>query len=239
MTEPLPDPAVDRMPSGQEMLQALLVSARRVIAIARQVGEQRADVRVPACPAWSVRNLLAHVTSVAKLTALDLPWGDDPQVTIDREVAERASTPMVEIADEWDAVLPILEDKLAGNGPVPLVVDLVTHEHDLRAALGPDFRDHSAGLPEALSAMVQWVRYMDMVGNPGILLKTPTSQAVLGGPEIGCEVELPDDWELLRVLGVRRSKEQLRAYPQKGDQAILFAATGRYPHPEVPLEPEG
>lgn len=235
MTVQLPDPVLDKSPSNEEMLQAYLDGAARLIAIARKAGEAGAEVNVPATPAWSVRNVVAHLTSVAHLTVNQLGWGDDVQATIDREVAARADHSVEGITREWEGLLGPLEKMFAGRPSGPLVVDVVTHEHDVRAALGPDYVDHTAGLEEALSAMVAWVRYLGLVGEPGLLLKTPTSHALFGGPEIGCEVELPSDWELFRLLGVRRSEEQLMAYPAEGDKSLLLAVTSRYPLPEAPL----
>lgn len=235
MTVQLPDPVLDKAPSNEEMLQAYLDGAARLIALARAAGEARADTNVPASPAWSVRNVLAHQTSVAHISVNQLGWGDDVQATIDREVADRADHTVDQIAKEWEALLGPLAAMFAGHSPGPLVVDVVTHEHDVRAALGPEHQDHDAGLAEAVSAMVGWVRHLGLVGESGLLLKTPTSQALFGGPDIGCEVELPSDWELFRLLGVRRSEEQLMAYPATGDKSLLLAVTSRYPLPVAPL----
>lgn len=235
MTIQLPDPVLDAAPNNEEMLQAYLDGAARLISLARAAGETGADTIVPATPAWTVRNVVAHVTSVAHISVNQLGWGEDVQATIDREVAARADHTVEEITGEWEALLGPLGQKFAGRPSGPLVVDLVTHEHDVRAALGIKYHDHAAGLGEALSAMVGWVRYLGLVGEQGLLLKTPTSQALFGGPEIGCEVELPSDWELFRLLGVRRSEEQLMAYPATGDQSLLLAVTSRYPLPVAPI----
>lgn len=235
MTVQLPDPVVDKAPSNEEMLQAYLDGAARLIAVARRAGEAGADTIVPASPAWTVRNVVAHLTSVAHLTVNQLGWGDDVQATIDREVAARADHTVDRITNEWEELLGPLTTMFAGHPSGPLVVDVVTHEHDVRAALGPGYQDHSAGLEEALSAMVGWVRHLGLVGEPGLLLRTPTSQALFGGPDIGCEVELPSDWELFRLLGVRRSEEQLMAYPASGDRSLLLSVTSRYPLPVAPL----
>lgn len=235
MTVQLPDPVLDDAPSNEEMLQAYLDGAARLIAVAREAGEARADTIVPASPAWTVRNVVAHLTSVASISVNRLGWGDDVQATIDREVADRADSTVDQITKEWEELLDPLASMFAGHPSGPLVVDVVTHEHDVRAALGPEYQDHSAGLQEALSAMVGWVRYLELVGEPGLLLKTPTSQALFGGPGIGCEVELPSDWELFRLLGVRRSEEQLMAYPATGNKSLLLAVTSRYPLPVAPL----
>lgn len=235
MSVQLPDPVLDKAPSNEEMLQAYLDGAARLISVARKAGEDRADVIVPASPAWSVRNVVAHLTSVAHISVNRLGWGDDVQATIDREVAVRADHTIEEITAEWENLLEPLAQMFAGQPSGPLVVDVVTHEHDVRAALGAEYVDHTAGLEAALSAMVAWVRYLGLVGEEGLLLKTPTSQALFGGPEVKCEVELPSDWELFRLLGVRRSEEQLMGYPATGDQALLLAVTSRYPLPEAPL----
>lgn len=235
MSVQLPDPVLDKSPSNEEMLQAYLDGAARLISIARKAGEPGADVVVPASPAWTVRNVVAHLTSVAHLSVNQLGFGDDVQATIDREVAARADHTVDQITREWEALLGPLEAMFAGRPSGPLVVDVVTHEHDVRAALGPDYLDHTAGLKEALPAMVGWVRYLGLVGEAGLLLKTPTSQALFGGPSVACEVELPSDWELFRLLGVRRSEEQLMAYPAEGDQSLLLAVTSRYPLPVAPL----
>lgn len=235
MTVQLPDPVLDKAPSNEDMLQAYLDGAARLIAVARRAGEERADTVVPASPAWTVRNVVAHLTSVAHISVNQLGWGDDVQATIEREVEARADHTMDRITKEWEALLDPLAQMLAGHPPGGLVVDVVTHEHDVRAALGPEYQDHAAGLEEALSAMVAWVRHLDLVGEPGLLLKTPTSQALFGGPAIGCVADLPSDWELFRLLGVRRSEEQLMAYPATGDKSLLRAVTSRYPLPAAPL----
>lgn len=235
MNVQLPDPVLDKAPTDEAMLQAYLDGAARLIAVARKAGEEGADVVVPASPAWTVRNVVAHLTSVAHISVNRLGWGDDVQATIDREVAARADHTVDRITAEWEALLDPLAAMFAGRPSGPLVVDVVTHEHDVRAALGPEYQDHAAGLEEALSAMVAWVRYLGLVGEPGLLLTTPTSQALFGGPEIGCRAELPSDWELFRLLGVRRSREQLMSYPAEGDQSLLLAVTSRYPLPLAPL----
>ncbi|MEV6348279.1 maleylpyruvate isomerase N-terminal domain-containing protein [Actinoplanes sp. NPDC051851] len=239
MTQHLKDPATDLAPSDDAMLTAYLDSARRIITLAREVGETAAPEPVPACPAWTIRDLLAHVTSVGRLTSSGTGFGDDPQKTVDREVSARRQTSLAGIADEFESVLPTVEARFAGRSVGPLVVDLVSHEHDLRTALGPAYRDHEAGLPEALSAMVAWVRYLDLVGERGLLLRTPEVAALFGGPQVAAEVDLPDAWELFRLLGVRRSADQLRAYRQNGDGSLLFDVTSRYPLPEKPLETDG
>ena len=233
------DPELNLMPDPIAIGEAYLSSARRIIALTRQAGESCADTFVPASPAWSLRDVLSHVTSVADHAANAIPWGANVQETIDKGVAARANESMEKIASEYEGHLEVLAEKFAGGGPGALVVDTVSHEHDIRSALGPDFKDHSAGLEAVLPSIVSWVRGLNLVGELGIVLRSPNVRALFGGPEVAAEVEVPDDWELFRLLAVRRSAEQLAAYPQKGDPALLLAVTSRYPLPLKPLEIDG
>lgn len=236
LSSALKDPVDDAMPGPDAMLQAYLDSARRILAIVSEVGEERASTPVPATPAWDVRDLFSHVTSIAMHTALSVPWGDDVQATIDADVAERRERTLTETSEEWRGYLATIEEKFKGRGPGPLVVDVVTHEHDLRAALGPKYEDHTAGLTEVLPAIVKWIRSLDLVSGPGIEFESPTYRAKFGGPDVSANVAVPSDWELFRLLAVRRSKEQLENYEQSGDRTLLFTVTSRYPLPASPLE---
>lgn len=235
MTSALTDPDTDRMPSDAEMLEAYLSSAHRMIELSRSAGDRATDIVIRACPAWNVRDLLAHVTSIASRTLGRAAKIDDVQEWIDHEVAVRSDKTVEEIAQEYEALLADVKVALAGRNPFPLVVDVTTHEHDLRDALGAEVADHEAGLQPVLAAVVRWVRGLYKDG-AGIVLRTPTSEVTFGGPETGLEVNLDDDWELYRLLAVRRSKSQIEAYTHTGDLGLLFDLVGRYPLPENPLD---
>ena len=235
MTSQLTDPVNDRMPTDEAMLTALIDSQRRMIGFLREADESTGDTPVAATPAWSVRNLAAHVLSVGTMITTGGDWGDDPQIVVDREVAARADHTLAQLADEWEEMLATLENIPLGPGASVLLVDAITHEYDMRSALGPEYHSRTIGVPEGLSALVAWVRHQNLVEQK-IEFRTPTSVAAFGDGPAVTTVDVAGDWELMRILGVRRSVAQLEALPREGDIDPLIAITSRYPHPVNPLE---
>jgi uncharacterized protein (TIGR03083 family) len=99
--------------------------------------------RVPACPEWTVTDLLGHLTAIAE-----------------RVLARRGGTPppapdgplgVPALLDRWDEVGAEVDRRLAavgGNSGEIMVMDAYTHELDLRAALGvPPPAEHAAWAP--------------------------------------------------------------------------------------------
>ena len=111
----------------------------RVTELVRDLDDGRQGLVVPGCPAWTVRDLVAHCEAVATdAVAGNLDGaGTDPWTK--RQVEERRDARLGDILDQWARSGAQLE---SGLDDVPkgisrtLLVDLVTHEHDLRGALG-------------------------------------------------------------------------------------------------------
>jgi uncharacterized protein (TIGR03083 family) len=100
------------------------------------------DRRVPATPAWTVKDVLAHVAGVAR----DGVTGNLDGVTTDPWTAaqvERArDLTVAQLVEQWQADGPFLDAVFAGavDGiPARGVIDVLTHEADIRNALGLPF----------------------------------------------------------------------------------------------------
>ena len=114
-------------------------------ALGRGLRTDEADAPVPACPRWKVRDVFAHQAGVAS----DILGGRLEGVTTDpwtqRQVEERAGRTLAEILDEWDADAPRLLEAMAplGDAVDPrMVIDVWTHDQDVRGAVGrPGRRD--------------------------------------------------------------------------------------------------
>lgn len=80
-------------------------SQQRVIGLVRGLSPEEADIRVPACPAWTVRDLLSHVVGLdADVLAGDEP--DDHNSTwTQRHVDDRAEHDVAAIVAEWEAMV--------------------------------------------------------------------------------------------------------------------------------------
>jgi uncharacterized protein (TIGR03083 family) len=209
----------------------------RVRTLLTAVDEAAAGTVVPSCPEWTVHDLCAHLVGVpAALVARDNPPRDDNQPWVDRHVAERADRSLAELLDEWDAVGPAFEGLMrklphAFGG---LVYDAVAHEHDLRGALArPGDRD-SAGVLASLDVVMGMVE-RDLATNgpaPGTLhLRAGDRDWSLGegDPEVSLTTT---PFELLRLLGSRRSRAQIVAAPWDGDVEPFLPALAHMPLPQ-------
>lgn len=218
----------------------------RITSLVEGLSPEEAAVRVPTCPEWTVRDVLAHVVGVCT----DILEGRIEGVATDpwtaAQVEARCDRSTAELLDEWSTAAPQVEaiaSMFPGRIGTQWVLDVTTHEHDIRCALGrPGARDTeaveagveflvagftvtavSAGLPpiEVRADSRSWV-----TGGEG----STDLQAVLMGadpPWSGAEptgsVEAPM-FEWLRALTGRRSLDQVRAFKWSVDPEPYLAA---------------
>jgi uncharacterized protein (TIGR03083 family) len=191
-----------------------------------------AELAVPACPGWTVRQVVAHLAGVAQdVMALNLekkgtaPWAD-------AQVARLGAHSIDDLLDLWGQSLDSVSANLAfasDAGVCQLVFDTLTHEHDIRGALRePGSRTGDLAFKAALGFMTtmgdQFIRQAEL---PALRLSTPTIGSVqLGDPRTARgQVALGiSDFEALRSFGGRRSIRQLLALPWDGDPTKLMPA---------------
>jgi uncharacterized protein (TIGR03083 family) len=191
-----------------------------------------AELTVPACPDWTIRQVVAHLAGVAQdIVALNLeqkgtgPWAD-------AQVDRLGGHSIDDLLDLWGQSLDTVAANLAlasDAGVCQLVFDTLTHEHDIRGALGqPGSRAGDLAFASALGFVTtmgdQFIRQAEL---PALRLCTPTIGSVqLGDPHTARgHVELStSDFETLRAFGGRRSIRQLRALPWHGDPTELMPA---------------
>jgi hypothetical protein len=170
---------------------------------------------VPACPAWSVHDLAAHLVGIpAALADGRLPSGD-VNVWLQEIVDERHDQEVGTLVDEWQTLDGVIEPMLQGGGAL-MFADLAVHEHDLRAAL--ERPDHDALEVDALVTFA-----LEFVA-------APASDAGLGAVVVehdgrswrshdvdaGWTLHV-EPWEAVRALYSRRTADEVRALPADGD----------------------
>ena len=230
-----PDPSQSAMPDNDAMMAEHQRSMERIFDLAAEVGDL--TLPIPACPAWDVRGIVSHLVGTAAFIASREPLPEDVQGWIDSEVASRSDRSLPSLVDEWKVAWPKVRAVMDGQPAGGMVIDTVTHEHDLRAAIGPEATEHECGLYAVLPALIEYVRNLDLfAGTDGVRLLTPTASVRFGGPKIGLEARLADDWELSRLLACRRSASQIDAIPADGNRDLLYTLVSRYPLPEWPLD---
>jgi uncharacterized protein (TIGR03083 family) len=206
----------------------------RVDALIRGRAEV-AELTVPACPAWTIRQTVAHLAGVAQdIVSLNMEKkGADSwtQTQVDRLGGHTID----ELLDLWAQMIDPVTAALAlapQASACQLVFDTLTHEHDIRGALSePGSRTGDLAFEVALGFLTtmgdQFTRH---AGLPALRLITPTIGSVqLGDPhttrgQVALDIS---DFEALRTLGGRRSIRQLLALPWHGDPTHLLPAFTR------------
>jgi Mycothiol maleylpyruvate isomerase N-terminal domain len=100
---------------------------------------------VPACPGWTVRDVVAHLTAVAE------EWGDGTLAGPPTDAGTAAQIARFGGEDNdgvvavWTTAAERLDQQAETAGVTPPLGDITCHEHDIRAALStPGARDSQA-----------------------------------------------------------------------------------------------
>ncbi|HVF76616.1 MAG TPA: maleylpyruvate isomerase family mycothiol-dependent enzyme [Acidimicrobiales bacterium] len=184
----------------------------RLTAFVRQLGDDDLARPVAACPGWTVRDVVAHLTGVAVDITAGRTEGLATSESTARQVAERAGRSLDELLDEWAEHAPAL-GRLVRETPrmARAVVDLVTHEYDI---CGPV---ESVGFDYSLQAYVTGLDYrLRKHSLPPLRVRAGDEEWELGGGDPATTMATSPT-ELFRALAGRRSVAQVRAFDWDGD----------------------
>jgi len=196
----------------------------RITDLVGELDEQLASTTVPACPAWSVHDVVAHLAgNLADALAGRLDGAGTEERTAD-QVNSRRAVPLPQILDEWTADALEVEELIDGAGEIGRqgVADVVSHEHDIRGALGvPGARD-----TDAINIGLTFVgtRLIDTAIALGVALQIRATNGLEIGPDAADVVLSGESFELLRAVTGRRSVDQLREMEWKGDCDTVIPA---------------
>jgi len=208
----------------------------RVVALVSPVTAEQAARPVPACPDWTVRELLSHMVGLD----VDVVRGDEPDdhnsAWTQRQVDERADRSVADLVSEWQRAAEPLRAWMRANNPRPLG-DVIIHEQDLRGALGvPGGQD-----TDGLHAIRE-----NMLGRFAPRLEGLAPLAFVADGWQWCSAGAADDapvvlaagaFDLSRAVISRRSAHQLRRWTVRGDiEPYLPAFEVLGPLPEHDLQ---
>ena len=218
-----------------ELSAAYHATRARVTALVSELDDAGLDRPVPACPAWRVRDLVAHMSGIPDaLTAGDLPAGD-LQVWLDGLLEARRGVAVDELLDRWGACADATST-LIDSGAGLLVIDLVTHEHDLRTALDQPGARGTAEVRAIVQPVLDLLApSMSDAGLGALLIDAGGVQWASHLAKPGCTLHV-DPWEATRALNSRRTADELRALPATGDiEPYLAVIDGHLPLPVASL----
>jgi uncharacterized protein (TIGR03083 family) len=191
----------------------------RIIELVRDAPPERQMMIAPATPEWRVHDIVAHLagaTSDVLAGRLD-GVASDPWTAV--QVEDRRNVPTADVLDEWDAnsvkIEPMVPD--FGYAAGQIVLDVVTHEHDIRDAFAqPGARDTDAVHIATNWAAQRIAEARSEAGDGAIRFETNLWSEMLGGDEATATVRV-DAFELLRASTGRRSLAQISAWEWSGD----------------------
>ena len=189
----------------------------RLTALVAGLDERSLAAPVPACPGWQVQDVVAHLAAIVEDALAGKLTGPPSEAETAVQVARSRGRPMTRTLAEWTAAAPQFEEAISASGIPPAVIDVASHEQDIRGALGlPRARDS-----EAIRQMAGWL----LRG-----LRTPVPVRVTvedaefrtgpdGEPTLGLRTSR---FEAFRWRMGRRSREQLAALDWSGDPAPVL-----------------
>lgn len=203
-------------------------AAREAVAeLVRTLGPAQLQASVPACPGWSVHDVVSHLTGVATDVVNGQARGapDDERSTA--HVAERAGTPTSIVLREWERSASQFEAVLSKSHSSDLapVFDIAVHEHDIRGALGlPGNRDGEL-IDLAVGHTTQlWLSKIESAGLDTVVIVDDVGSVIAGGADAPVTFRA-SRFEFFRAAFGRRSPAQIERRFNGADD----------PSPYVPL----
>jgi uncharacterized protein (TIGR03083 family) len=186
---------------------ALYGAARqRITALVTKEGVDLERI-VPSTPAWRVRDVIAHLAGVTADAIGGNMAGAPGEAWTEAQVARGRDRSLDEILAEWAEFGPMLEGFLsspAGAGASAAVMDVHSHEADLRHALGLPLELPAEFLGWAISGIRDgFHKAVADADLPAVTLNTP-------------------DAEWFRARLGRRTEAQVRAYDWSADPTPYF-----------------
>jgi uncharacterized protein (TIGR03083 family) len=199
----------------------------RVTDLTAGLDDESAARSTPACPDWRLQDVVAHLVGVnADVLAGNIDGaGSDPWTAV--QVEARRDRSLAHLLAEWAECGPQLEaimDAIPEGPRGQLIFDAMTHEFDVRGALGaPGARDS-----DATAIGFGWAA--DMIGmvrdgrDAGALcLRTEYGDQTVGSGDVTATVAA-DRFELYRAATGRRSLDQIAAFDWDGEVAATHVA---------------
>ena len=144
-----------------EVAQAFRGCRERITEIVHGLDDRMAETIVPACPAWTVHDVVAHLAGSLSDAGAGRLEGAGTDSRTAQQVAPRRHVSLTEVLREWNDHAVVVEPLMDSAGDIASqgVADAVSHEHDIRGALCvPGARDCDAvriGLAFAAARLVE------------------------------------------------------------------------------------
>ncbi|MGA2473651.1 MAG: maleylpyruvate isomerase family mycothiol-dependent enzyme [Acidimicrobiales bacterium] len=189
----------------------------RVVALVTGLDGRQVEAPVPACPGWRVRDVVAHLTAVSEDVLEGRLTGPPSDEQTAAQVARFRDRPLSEVLTRWEELGPRFGEAIDGFDVWPAVLDVATHEHDIRGAVAePGARD-SEVVRLGAERLLTWMQ-------PPVALRVVVEDETYDlGPGGGEPIQLTTGrFEVLRWRMGRRSRLQLAGLDWAGDPSPVL-----------------
>jgi uncharacterized protein (TIGR03083 family) len=203
----------------------------RLTALVAGLDERALATPVPTCPGWQVRDVVAHLAAIVEDALAGRLTGPPSEEETAVQVARYKGRPMTQTLTGWTAGAPRFEEAISAFDIPPAVIDVASHEQDIRGALGrPGARDCPA-----VQQMAGWL--LQRLRTPVPVRVTVEDAEFRAGPAGGGRAAEPlpgaggeepilglrtTRFEAFRWRMGRRSRDQLAALDWSGDPAPVL-----------------
>jgi hypothetical protein len=211
---------------GIAELYRLAHASFRAFAVTMSPDEWSAPV--PCTPAWTARDVLSHVSGIPDDAFAGRMEGAPGEAWTADQVERNREARVDELLDRWAQQASGFADVIESMGEARPPLDLHSHEHDLR---------HALGRPGGRSNLIVETAGFGLasVGGEGVRLTVELDDGravVSGDPDGTSDVVLrgASVFELFRSRLGRRNREQVRNYDWTGNDADIDAVLERWFH---------
>jgi len=184
------------------------------IELARSLRDADWAVPVPCTPAWTVRDVLSHVSGIPDDALAGRLDGVTTEPWTAAQVERNAGADVPTLLLRWEEQAPVFAAALdeLGQGRPP--IDCHAHEHDVRHALGRPGNRDSVVIEES------WRDFATLDDLPVSLVVELTDgrNVASGSGERRVTLQATTPFEIFRSRLGRRSRQQVLGYDWSGDR---------------------
>jgi uncharacterized protein (TIGR03083 family) len=203
--------------------------------ISSLIGPAEGQIEVPTCPGWQVKDVVGHLAGLCEDWVNHHLEGYASDEWTAAQVERFASLTLDEVFDRWDRASELLvkleEDPIMGPPTRWAFGDAITHEADIRGAVGAERVPQEWVLVALKGSISRWREVLSQAKAPTLMLRAPDARDWWVGahndPEVTV-VEAPA-YEFFRALAGRRSRNQMIRWEWSGDAEPYLAAGLPYP----------
>jgi len=204
----------------------------RIIAL---VGTANSSAVVPTCPRWRVQDVVGHLAGLCEDWVSHHLEGYASDEWTAAQVDRFAACTVDEVFERWygasERFVLLDDDHVMGPPARWAFGDAVTHEADIRGAVGAERVPDAAVLLGLKGSISRWREILSRAKAPTLLVRAPDARewwlGTPGDPEATI-VEAPA-YEFFRALTGRRSTGQVRRWKWSGESQPYVAAGLPYP----------